>query len=43
MRFDQSQIFGTATLLPPAAYNADNTPVSVDLGAVQSPAILTGS
>lgn len=40
MRFDQSQTFGTAVILPAAAYNADNTPASVDLGTVQSATLL---
>jgi len=40
MRFDQSQTFGTAVLLPAAAYNADNTPASLDLGTAQSATVL---
>lgn len=40
MRFDQSEGFTAAVLLPAAAYNADNTPASVDLGKAQSATVL---
>lgn len=39
MRFDQSQTFTGGFLLPPAAYNADNTPASFDNGKAQSATI----
>ena len=40
MRFDQSETFSAAVLLPAAAYDADNTPASVALGKAQSATIL---
>lgn len=40
MRFDQSQSFTAGFLLPPAAYDADNTPASFDNGTAQSATIL---
>lgn len=40
MRFDQSQSFTAGFLLPPAAYNADNTPATFDNGTAQSATIL---
>ena len=40
MRFDQSQLMGAAVILPAAAYNADNTPATVDLGTAQSATVL---
>jgi hypothetical protein len=36
MRFDQSETFTAAYLLPPAEYDADNTPASFDNGTAQS-------
>lgn len=36
MRFDQSETFTAGYLLPPAAYDADNTPASFDNGTAQS-------
>lgn len=36
MRFDQSETFTAGYILPPAAYNADNTPASFDNGTAQS-------
>jgi hypothetical protein len=40
MRFDQSQLMTAAVILPAAAYNADNTPATVDLGPAQSATVL---
>jgi hypothetical protein len=40
MRFDQSETFTAGFLLPPAAYDADNTPASFDNGTAQSCTIL---
>ncbi len=40
MRFDQSQLMSAQVILPAAAYNADNTPASADLGTAQSATVL---
>lgn len=40
MRFDQSETFTAGFLLPPAEYDADNTPASFDNGKAQSATIL---
>jgi hypothetical protein len=40
MRFDQSQTFAAAFLLPPAEYDADNSLVSVDLDKAESATVL---
>jgi hypothetical protein len=40
MRFDQSETFTGGYLLPPAEYDADNTPASFDNGKAQSATIL---
>lgn len=40
MRFDRSETFLAAVLLPAAAYAADNTPAAVALGKAQSATIL---
>lgn len=40
MRFDQSETFTAGYLLPPAAYDADNTPASFDNGTAQSATVL---
>ena len=40
MRFDQSESMTAAVILPAAAYNADNTPASVDIGKAQSATVL---
>jgi hypothetical protein len=39
MRFDQSETFTAGFLLPPAAYDDDNTPASFDNGTAQSATI----
>jgi hypothetical protein len=36
MRFDQSETFTAGFLLPPASYDADNSPASFDNGTAQS-------
>lgn len=36
MRYDQSETFTAGYLLPPAEYDADNTPASFDNGTAQS-------
>jgi hypothetical protein len=40
MRFDQSETFTAGFLLPPAEYDADNTPASFDNGKAQSATVL---
>ncbi|MBF9042960.1 hypothetical protein HKCCE4037_06460 [Rhodobacterales bacterium HKCCE4037] len=40
MRFDQSEAFGAAVLMPAAALDADTTPPEVALGKAQSATIL---
>jgi hypothetical protein len=40
MRFDQSETFTGAVILPPATLAADSTLVSVDLGIVQSATVI---
>jgi hypothetical protein len=40
MRTDQSQGFTAGYLLPPASYNADNTPATFDVGTADSCTIL---
>lgn len=39
MRVDQSQLFTAGFLLPPAAYNADNSPATFDIGLADSATI----
>ena len=39
MRFDQSETFEAGYLLPPAEYDADNTPASFDNGTAQAATI----
>jgi len=40
MRFDQSQTFTAGYVLPPAEYDADNSPASFDNGTAQSATIV---
>lgn len=40
MRFDQSETFTGAVILPAAAYDADNSPASVALGKAQSATVI---
>jgi heme A synthase len=40
MRFDQSQGFTAGYLLPPAAYDADNSPATFSIGTAQAATIL---
>jgi hypothetical protein len=40
MRFDQSEKLAAGILLPPAAYDADNSPVTMDIGLADSCTIL---
>lgn len=40
MRFDQSETFEVAALVPPAVYSADPTPPAIALGKAQSATIL---
>lgn len=40
MRFDQSETFTAGFLLPPAAYDADNSPASFDIETAQSATVL---
>lgn len=40
MRFDESKEISAGFLLPPAAYNADNTPASYDIGKADACTVL---
>jgi hypothetical protein len=40
MRFDQSEALSAGVLLPAAAYNADNTPASFDIGKADACTVL---
>lgn len=40
MRFDQSQLLDPGFVLPPAAYDADNTPATFDIGTAESATVM---